>query len=402
MGPLTRLQHRVAALLMGVCLVMASGCTALGPRSIQTTRVDYNVAIQQTNEQELLLNLVRLKYRDSLYFLGVEKVASSVELLREMGASASLPEGGANTYTLGAGRIAVNEKPTVFYAPLDGERFTRQILTLLHPDILVLQANSGWSLERLMSLMFQEMNGLKNAPSATGPTPGYEPVYAEFRQAVRHLRSLQVRKLIDVGQISDTGSAHLELPFLPDATQDPEALAFKTLLGLSATEHSFKVVVGLGHGGPHAIHVVPRSLIGIMNYLSQGVVPPAGDVAAGKVTRRTRADGSEFDWQAVMGGLFRVEVTDTAPPDAAISVRHRGHWFSIPDNDLESRSTFGLLSQLMALQAGTARREPTPISFPFPAETQSGHCCLRTRGSSVDSPKPDGRKSVFSQAETTG
>lgn len=343
--------------------LLGSGCAAQGPRSIQATRADYNIAIQQTNEQEMLLNLVRLKYRDTTYFLGVEKIASSVEVLRESNLTALVPEVGTNTFTLGPAKLALNEKPTVFYAPLEGERFTRQMLSVLHPDTLVLLANSGWSLERLMALMFQEMNNLKNAPSATGPTPSYEPVYKDFRTAVRALRSLQVRKLVDVGQIGEAGDSHLELRFLPGAAADPEALQFKQLLGLDAAQPNFKVVIGLGNGGPTAINVVPRSLMGVMNYLSQGVVAPAADVAAGRVTRTTTADGTPFDWQSVLGGLLQVRSASGQPRDAAVAVQYRGQWFYVADNDLESKSTFSLLSQLMALQAGTTKREDTPISF---------------------------------------
>jgi hypothetical protein len=344
-------------------LLLMTGCSSMGARSIHTNRADYNMAIQQTNDQELLLNLVRLKYRDTIYFLNVEKVAASLEFNRELGTSASIPERGFNTYTIGAAKVAVIEKPTIFYSPLDGERFTRQMMSILHPEILVLLANSGWSLERLMSLMFQEMNGLKNAPSATGPTPTYEPVYKDFRQAVKSLRSLQVRKLVDVGQIADSGKPQLELRFLPKAVDDPDTLEFKRLLGLSHEINNFKVVIGLGSGGRETINVVPRSMIGILNYLSQGVEPPLKDVELGRVTRTTLANGDVFDWQVLMDGLFRISSSDTEPENACIAIPYRNSWFYISDSDLNTKSTFGLLSQLMALQAGTTKQEEMPISF---------------------------------------
>jgi hypothetical protein len=42
----------------------ASGCT-LGPRQIDAGRLQYNDAIQRTFQEEILLNLVRLKYRET-------------------------------------------------------------------------------------------------------------------------------------------------------------------------------------------------------------------------------------------------------------------------------------------------------------------------------------------------
>jgi len=344
-------------------MLLLTGCMSMGPRSIHTTRADYNMAIQQTNEQELLLNLVRLKYRDSIYFLNVEKVAASLEFNREMGASATVPEKGFNSYTIGAAKVGLVEKPTIFYSPLAGERFTRQMMSVLHPEILVLLANSGWSLERLMSLMFQEMNGLKNAPSATGPTPSYEPVYKDFRQAVKSLRSLQVRKLVDVGHINESGKPFLELRFLPSAADDPDTIEFKRLLGLAHDTNNFKVVIGLGRGGAETINVVPRSMIGILNYLSQGVEPPRKDIDLGRVTRTTLANGDAFDWQSVMGGLFKISSSDSEPDSASVAIRYRDAWFYISDSDLDTKSTFSLVSQLMALQAGSLKQEEMPISF---------------------------------------
>lgn len=355
--------RNVFMLVVILPVIYLTGCAAQGPRSINSSRAEYNVAIQQTNDQELLLNLVRLKYRDSIYFLNVEKVAASMEVTGELGASATIPERAHSTLSLGAAKMIVVEKPTVFYSPVDGVRFTKQMMYLLRPEYLVLLANSGWSLERLMSLMLQEMNGLKNAPSAAGPTPSYEPIYRDFKQAVRCLRSLQVRKLVDVGQISDNANTHLELRFLPSAVNDPDTLEFKRLLGLANETNNFRVDMGLGHGGTAAINVVPRSLIGIMNYLSQGIEPPLKDLEAGRVTRTVMANGELFDWQSVVGDLFRVSSSSSEPANASVAIKYRDSWFYISDSDLTTKSTFSLLSQLISLQAGTSKQEEMPISF---------------------------------------
>ena len=52
-----------AALLM-------CGCT-LGPRQIHHSRLKYNTAVQQTFQEEILLNLVRLKYREIPEFVSI-------------------------------------------------------------------------------------------------------------------------------------------------------------------------------------------------------------------------------------------------------------------------------------------------------------------------------------------
>src|SRR5262245_27974183 len=44
------------------CAAVLACCGCLGPRAVQCTRARYNEVIQNTNNEELLLNLVRLRY----------------------------------------------------------------------------------------------------------------------------------------------------------------------------------------------------------------------------------------------------------------------------------------------------------------------------------------------------
>lgn len=61
-------------------IVVPAGCHATGPMSVKTGRASYNVAIQQTNNEQLLLNLVRLRYRDPPYFLEVSGLSITARL----------------------------------------------------------------------------------------------------------------------------------------------------------------------------------------------------------------------------------------------------------------------------------------------------------------------------------
>jgi len=55
------------------CLV---GCVSVGPRAIRGARFDYNEAVVRTFDEQMLLNLVRLRYRDTPYFLEVSSIAT--------------------------------------------------------------------------------------------------------------------------------------------------------------------------------------------------------------------------------------------------------------------------------------------------------------------------------------
>ena len=51
---------------------------------------------------------------------------------------------------------------------------------------------------------------------------------------------------------------------------------------------------------------------------------------------------------------MNIESQEIAPTEASVAVYYRGKWFFIDDSDLESKSTFSLLYQIFALQAGKA------------------------------------------------
>ena len=355
-----------------------SGCASVGPQSIAEGRPAYNVAVQQTNDQELLLNLVRIFYRDTLYFTSVERIAATMELNQSFGA-ASLVEGTSNSFevpqTSGAGigralksslslvgSAARNEKPTVFYAPVEGEKFVRQMMTPMNPDLLLLLAKSGWSLDRVFALGVQEMNGLKNAPTAAGPTPSREPEFRDFKEAILLLRALQREQLIDLAKAS--GADGVEIRFATAAVDRPETAKLKSLLKLAPDRDRFRVVTGVEAPDAKTIALTTRPLLSALSYLSQGIVPPPADIKAGKVRQTQRANQDPFDWQVLLSGVFQVHTSDVAPEEASVVVRYRGHYFYIADNDLDSKSTFVLITQLMALHSAPAGSSPA-LSFSF-------------------------------------
>ena len=62
------------------CAIAAllAGCASVGPRGIELSRTDFNVAIQRTDAEQLLLNVVRQRYSDPVMFLDISSVSSSM------------------------------------------------------------------------------------------------------------------------------------------------------------------------------------------------------------------------------------------------------------------------------------------------------------------------------------
>ena len=179
-------------LLSAVCAALFfTGCgSIIGPEKLEHERQDFNIALQQTNDEQLLLNLVRMKYRDTTMFLEVSAIASQYALIGNVSASGSLRDNFSNSLGLG-GKIEYQEKPTISYTPLHGQKFITQLLSQVEPHTINLLFKSGWSVERLFALCIEDLNGLKNAPSASGPTPEYVPEYKDFQKLIANLRTLQ-------------------------------------------------------------------------------------------------------------------------------------------------------------------------------------------------------------------
>ena len=73
------LRHfRGSYLLFFFLILIVSGCASLGARTMRGERVLLNTALQQTNDEQLLLNLVRLRYRDTPAFLQVSSISSQI------------------------------------------------------------------------------------------------------------------------------------------------------------------------------------------------------------------------------------------------------------------------------------------------------------------------------------
>jgi hypothetical protein len=158
----------LTAVVLTSAVLTASGCVTRGPAAIRVQRGQYSTAIQQTTDEQLLQNVVRLRYGQTPTFL--ELTGAVVQLRTETGGDARVDFGSSATAGLGVSHI-ISEQPTVTYVPSQGEAYVRRFLAPVTPQTLLLLWDSGWSFTRVTCLCIQRMNGLENAPRASGPTP---------------------------------------------------------------------------------------------------------------------------------------------------------------------------------------------------------------------------------------
>lgn len=160
---------RSSMVLLAVSASLQLGCASVGPRAIRVQRGDYNAALQVTNDQ-LLLNIVRLRYGETPSFLEVTGIVTQLRI--ELGGSAEATAGvGVDPALTAGGTFVYADQPTITYLPSQGEQFVRRFLTPIAPETLLLLWESGWSFERVAMVGLQRLNRIENAPRASGPMP---------------------------------------------------------------------------------------------------------------------------------------------------------------------------------------------------------------------------------------
>ena len=346
-----------AAVTLGAC-----GCHQFGPAQVRAARVSYNEVINRTGNEQMLLNLVRLKYRNTPLFLEISSVSNSYSFGGSLGAS-----GQANVppFSMGvSGGLNYSERPSISYTPLQGDRFVKQILSPLSLETLVLMYHSGWSVERVFNCCVQRLNGVRNAPSASGPTPSYAPRYEDFQRVVKTMRKLQKTDGISLGAESEGGAAVLAMRMADEVSGSQEVKELRDMLGLSPDRNVYRLTTDIVGARPGSLGVSTRSVLGVLFYLSQSVEAPARHERTGKVTVTEDGSGSPFDWSLVTGEVMRIRCSISKPAAAAVAVPYRGYWFYIADDDLNSKSTFSLVSQLFMLQAGSVKMQMPQLTLP--------------------------------------
>jgi hypothetical protein len=353
-------------------VVFLSGCQSyFGPSSLKNTHPAYNQAIVNSLNQQMLLNLVRLKYRDQSYFLKIGSITSALTMAANLGVNSEINMGPA------AGLIEPNvglsyvDRPTISYTPLQGEDFLKSILSSISLEAILVMSQSGWSVERIFGICIERMNDLYNAPRASGPTPSGEPEYKEFKQMLALFRELQLAGNMEIGPDQDSKTKKMDLVMLfKSADIDPGVIKeLASLLGLFEQGNQGSERVRISNNflnlKPDQLTVRTRSISSILFYLSQNIEIPEAHINAGLVTVTRSAQGGAFNWgDTPAGSVFKIRSSDSFPQNAYLSIPYRGAWFYIADNDLQSKSTFMLLMQLFDLQAGQSKFSGPTLTLP--------------------------------------
>ncbi len=337
-------------------ILMLGGLTACGLRPSPTLRqssLGFNRALQHALSEQMILNLVRLRYGEPPVFLEVTSISTQYGFSSDLSGGVKINEVYPDSYSLNLG-FSYAVKPTFTFVPLQGEEFAKRLLSPIPIEHLILLLNSGWRADRVLRLCVQALNEVENAPTASGPTPSEAPEFRKFLRVSRALEILRRRGYLRFMFLEEEGRALPVMKISPEAQNLPETEEIRRLLGLAEAPY-YRLLGPEAEEGPNRIRVETRSLIGVLFYLSHGVEVPKEDLENGRVTITRLPDGTPFNWKELLGDLFQVRTSTTWPSEAVLAVRYREHWFYIPDTDRDTKATFILLQQLFALEASKGK-----------------------------------------------
>ena len=360
--------RKIESFLMILAAFVLSACqSTFGPDAIKRTHPGYNNAIANTLQHQMLLNLVRLKYREEPYFLKVTSITAAMSFSGDLGVDSSLDLAPGGNLLKPSFGIGYTDKPTVSYQPLQGEDFLKNVLSPISlPAILVL-AQSGWHIERVFGLCVERINEIQNARIASGPTPNNEPLYRQFKQMLHLLHNLIAQGNIEIGP--DKNSKGISILFKArNKTQLDQLRTLGRILNFKVSKNRLALVdlnTNFLEQKQNQLTIRTRSILSVMFYLAHNITVPKKHIDAGLVTTTKTAQGNAFDWSNTpAGSSFKVLSSLERPETAYLAIPYRDHWFYIEDNDLDSKTTFMLLTQLFDLQAGQTKFSGPTLTLP--------------------------------------
>ena len=345
-----RSREKYFPLLLIFASLTLSGCAQFGPKAIEASRTDYNIAMHRTEEEQSLLNLVRLRYGDRPYFLEATALNTQFSIAPSLEVRSTVNPDAADIYNIG-GRLAFEEKPTISYAPLTGEAFVRQVLSRISLETILLLDSSGWRTERVLRLCVEKLNNLDNAARASGPTPLIGADTSAFMRAISLISAFLESGDLRFYQKPSEENQNVVAVFSESSRSTPEYRELTQLLEIEPGLDEYALAANAVNNDGATISFATRSFMGVLYFLSLAVDVPEAHLAAGIAATTKTAGGTPFDWGVVTQDLLKIRSVSTKQESANVGVKYRGTWFYIDDTDVKSKSTFALLGQLFALQS---------------------------------------------------
>ena len=343
----------LCALLSGVL----TSCTLVGPATVNSGRLAYNESIVETNNQQLLLLVLRNRYGERGNLLALNSVTANVSVTTKVSTQLGFGDSGdylGNLVPFGAG-VVYEENPTIFYSPVGGEKYADQLMSPLSLRELMLYASNLNDAARVYFAFVSRINDIHNPGFLYDSNP-IDPRFSRLIELFWKLHKAQRLHWTNNSHNSDRYSIVID-HYWPEYSADVDEIY--TLLGLSAPEKfssRMEIPVSIGPDNPveGGVSISTRSIYNLLEILSAAIDVPEQDQVSGRALNYPPA--------GLVGQKLRVRRASAAPEGASTAVQYRNAWYYIDDTNQNTKLFFRLATTLMSVSiADSTSNDAAPL-----------------------------------------
>lgn len=343
---------------LSLALLAGAGCRSIGPGTVPRDRLQYSTAVADSWKQQLLLNIVKLRYGDAPTFMEVTSVVSGYSLETAVGLSSQFsPQNrSGDTFLASQATGTYTDRPTISYSPMSGEQFAHSLMAPIPLDSLMFVVQGGMPAGFMLGLT---LNVFERYHNSTIFGAELHPADPQFLRQIQLLNALQRASAIGVEVIRQGPQPDIWLSFNAPETLTTEAASqvaeLKELLGIPAGLDRASVIFGAEAKDPGVIGMRTRSLLHIMRTMAEGIEIPQEDLD----------DGSASPGNAALSpDGFTVNAGEKEPARAFAAVQYENHWFWIDRTDFASKTTFSIVTMMMSFLEANDEQSGPVLTIP--------------------------------------
>jgi hypothetical protein len=337
----TRVKQRLLYATL-VCSIVLTACGSLGPKTLDKDQLDYGDSIGNNWKNQMLANIVKLRYVDMPVFVDVGSIVSGYTLETQVSGRLGWGDSltGGDSQGLGAGG-RYTDRPTITYMPKTGDDYLRSLLEPVEPRNLLALVQAGYNAELLFTWAVEAINGVHNYSVMAGQIKQADPEFTEFTGL---LRELQIAGAVGF-EIDTDPNTEEDVIFvmrklgLPDSVIEKNRRAGR-IIGLTPERDRYRVIYAPFRTDEETLSMQTRSVL-------QTLLVMAGFVEVPEEKKSHAAPGFELGGSAARP--FRVYSGKEKPDDSFSAIKYQGYWYWIENSDINSKAVFSLMLFLTTL-----------------------------------------------------